>query len=132
MGKINSRQKGKSGELELVHYLKDRGYDDARRGQQFKGSPDSPDIECESLGQYHIECKRVERLQLYSAMEQSEADAGEHQTPIVFHRKNRKDWLVILRADDFMDMVGALERGGRAEETKAVSASQGGFGKEEI
>lgn len=128
MGKINSRQKGKAGELELVHFLKKYGYDDARRGQQFKGSPDSPDIECESLREYHIECKRVERLQIYNAMEQASQDAGQDQTPVVFHRKNREGWLTILHSSDFMDMVKELQQLRslvNAEETKTVQTQEG-------
>tara|TARA_Y100000310_G_scaffold321537_1_gene379279 strand:+ start:434 stop:664 length:231 start_codon:yes stop_codon:yes gene_type:complete len=34
---VNSRQKGKRGELEVVHLLKEYGFE-ARRGQQFKGT----------------------------------------------------------------------------------------------
>jgi Holliday junction resolvase len=123
MGKINSRQKGKVGELELVQFLKRYGYDDARRGQQFKGSPDSPDIECESLAEYHIECKRVERLQIYSAIEQANGDSGESQIPVVFHRKNRESWLTVMYSSDFMEMVKELQElraKVNAQETQAI------------
>ena len=34
---LNSKQKGKAGELELAHILKDYGYD-TRRGQQYCGA----------------------------------------------------------------------------------------------
>jgi Holliday junction resolvase len=101
---VNSKQKGKRGELELAHWLTDRGYP-ARRGQQFKGGEDSPDVVCESLGFLNIECKRTERLKIYDAMKQSIADAGEDQTPIVFHRKNGEEWLTILRAEDLIKLL---------------------------
>lgn len=102
--KINSRAKGADGERELAHYLNEKGYE-ARRGQQFSGGADSPDVICPSLP-FHIECKRVERLQLYEALEQAIRDAGEGgKVPTVFHRKNRKDWVVILKADDFLQLV---------------------------
>ena len=58
--KINSKQKGKRGELELVHELESFGLH-AERGQQFKGSPDSPDVTCKELCDFHIEVKRNER-----------------------------------------------------------------------
>lgn len=100
----NSRAKGARGELELSKFLTERGHE-ARRGQQFKGTPDSPDIECESLKDYHIECKRVEALRLYPALKQAEADSGLNQIPVVFHRKSREKWVVILDADDFLNLV---------------------------
>lgn len=99
--KINSRAKGCRGELELAHILSLRGFE-AKRGRQFKGSPDSPDIECEALAPFHIECKRVEALSLYKAMSQSEKDCGSHQLPIVMHRKSGQEWLAILKLDDFL------------------------------
>jgi Holliday junction resolvase len=100
MGKA-SRDKGKRGERELVNWLKDHGYA-ARRGQQFQGSPDSPDVICDELGKYHIEVKRRETLSLYPAIDQAADDAGEDQTPVVFHRRNGKPWLVIQRAEDWL------------------------------
>jgi len=102
--KINSRAKGQKGELELSHYLNEKGYS-ARRGQQFSGGADSPDVICPSLP-FHIECKRVERLKLYEALKQAMRDSeGGDKVPTVWHRKNREEWVVILRADDFLDLV---------------------------
>ena len=101
---VNSRQKGKRGELELVHWLKDKGIM-ARRGQQFKGTPDSPDIECEYLRKFHIEVKRVERLNLYEALEQAENDKDKNEVATVWHKKNRKEWVVILDADEFIKLL---------------------------
>lgn len=51
----NSCAKGKSGELQLAKLLTSLGYP-ARRGQQFKGTKDSPDVVCDSI-KAHIECK---------------------------------------------------------------------------
>jgi hypothetical protein len=45
---MNSRNKGKRGELEAAHMLTHEGFP-ARRGQQFSGGTDSPDVVCESL-----------------------------------------------------------------------------------
>lgn len=101
---INSRQKGASGERELAAYLREHGYE-ARRGVQYHGGSDSPDVV--GLPGIHIECKRVERGQLYDWLDQAIADAGTDRVPVVFHRRNRREWVVILRADDFV----ALHRG---------------------
>jgi len=103
--KINSKKKGSRGELELVHHLIDRGFD-ARRGQQFKGTPDSPDIVSEMLTKagIHIECKRVEAGNLYNWLEQASEDAGS-AVPVVMHRRSDKRWVAILDLDDFLRFV---------------------------
>ena len=54
----------------------------------------------------HIECKRVERLNLYEAMRQAQRDAERFQdgAPCVFHRRNRKPWLVTMQLTDWMEL----------------------------
>ena len=100
---MNSRQKGKRGELEAAHFLTDQGFP-ARRGQQFSGSADSPDLVCEVLPGIHFEIKRTERTDLYGWLAQATADAG-GKMPVVLHRKNESRWLVILHAEDFLALV---------------------------
>lgn len=96
---INSRQKGKRAENELAHILRDYGYD-TRRGQQYCGANGDADV-VGILG-LHIECKRVERLNIEDAIAQSERDAREGEIPVVMHRKNNCKWLVTLSLDEFM------------------------------
>ena len=98
---VNSRAKGARGEVELAHILQSYGYD-THRGQQYHGGPDSPDVT--GVPGLHIEVKRVERLDLDAAMEQSIRDAGEGEVPVVIHRKSRKLWKVTLLLSDFMEM----------------------------
>lgn len=98
---MNSRRKGAVGEREIAKYLRDHGYD-AHRGQQYKGGADSPDVT--GIPGYHIEVKRVERLDLNAAMEQSIRDAGD-DIPIVVHRRDRDYWKVTMRLDDFMQLI---------------------------
>lgn len=102
-----SKQKGKRGEREVVHLLRGHGYE-ARRGQQFQGSPDSPDVIAEDFHDCHIEVKRTEALSLYTAMEQAKADASSEQRPIVFHKRNGKEWLVIMEAEEFLNLLDSL------------------------
>ena len=97
---INSKQKGKSGELELVHKLNDYGYN-CRRTNQFCGNTGQAD-DVVGLDYIHIECKRVEKLNIDEAIEQAVRDTKDDKLPTVFHRKNRKDWLVTMKLDDFM------------------------------
>lgn len=98
---VNSRRKGKEGELALAKILRERGYD-ARRGQQFKGGADSPDVI--GLPGVHIECKRVERLDLAAAYEQSFRDAADGEIAAVFHKKNREPWMVTVSLEDFFKL----------------------------
>lgn len=98
---INSRQKGARGERELAKVLKAYGYD-CRRGQQYCGANGDADVV--GLPSIHIECKRVEKLNLYDAMAQSKAEAKENEMPVVMHRKNNCDWLVTMRLEDWIEI----------------------------
>jgi len=97
---VNSKQKGKRGELEFCRYLKDKGYE-ARRGQQYKGTSDSPDI-ISNLDSLHFEVKRTEKLSVYKALEQAKQDCGD-KIPVVVHRRNNKPWIAIVYADDMFE-----------------------------
>lgn len=98
---MNSRQKGAAGERELAKALRSHGFE-TRRGQQYCGSNGDADVV--GLPGVHIECKRVERLNLEDAMAQSRADARSGEIPVVMHRKNNCKWLVTLSLDDFMTL----------------------------
>lgn len=102
---MNSRNKGAAGERELAAKLREYGYQ-CRRGQQYSGANGDADVI--GLPGIHIECKRVEKLNLHDAMMQSVRDAKDGETPTVFHRKNNKEWLVTLRLDDYIKMYGGI------------------------
>lgn len=97
---MNGKKKGKAGELELAKILRGYGYE-AKRGVQYKGGSDSPDVV--GLEGIHIECKRVENLNIYNAVEQADRDCGENM-PVVMHRRNNKPWLATLHLEDFMKL----------------------------
>jgi virulence-associated protein VapD len=99
--KINSRNKGKRGELELSSKLKEFGFD-TRRGQQYCGADGAADVV--GLPKIHIEVKRVEHLNIYNALSQAISDAKPDAIPAVFHRKDRCEWLVSLRLEDFIEI----------------------------
>lgn len=94
------REKGKRGERELANLLKSYGYD-CHRGQQYCGINGNADVV--GLLEIYIECKRVERISIDAAMEQAINNAQESQCyPTVFHRKDRRDWLVTMRFIDWI------------------------------
>lgn len=98
----NSRAKGKRGELELAEFFRLNGVA-ARRGQQFHGGADSPDLVTDLDDEYHFECKRVEAGNPYDWLAQAIRDAGPGKIPVVCHRRNGKDWIAILRLEDFIN-----------------------------
>lgn len=100
--RINSRHKGKCGELELAAFLRERGIQ-ARRGQQFSGGPDSPDVVTDLAG-VHFESKRCERGNPYEWLAQAIKDAA-GKLPVVAHRRNRQDWIAILPLDALLDLL---------------------------
>lgn len=114
--KMNSRRKGAAGERELARILRnDYGYKDAKRGQQYCGINGNADV-VDALPGIHIECKRVERLNLYEAMSQAKRDAREDELPAVFHRKNHSEWVVVMTLDDFMNLYREWEAGHELKE----------------
>lgn len=95
----NSRDKGKRGELELSHKLQEFGFD-CRRGQQYCGANGDADIV--GLDGIHIECKRVQALNVSKAVEQAKSDAKNGDMPVVMHRKDRENWLVTMELDTWV------------------------------
>lgn len=104
MGKT-SREKGKRGEREVAAFLRSEGYD-AHRGVQYHGGPESPDVV--GLPGIHIEVKRTERFDLYGALAQSKGDAGKDM-PIVVHRKNECEWVVVQPLKDWIELYRSWE-----------------------
>jgi Holliday junction resolvase len=98
---MNSRAKGARGELELAKKLREYGYE-CRRGQQYCGANGDADVI--GLPGIHIECKRVERLNIDEAMLQAIRDRRKGEYPAVFHRKNNGKWMVTMLLDDWQEI----------------------------
>jgi hypothetical protein len=104
--KINSKAKGAVGERELAKKLREYGYG-CRRGQQYNGL-DGDDVV--GLPGIHVECKRVEKLNLHDAVDQSKRDCNykalpfEDKLPAVFHRKNNCEWLVTMPMSAWIEL----------------------------
>ena len=101
----NSKQKGARGEREVASKLREYGYN-CRRGQQYNGLEGDDVV---GLPNIHIEVKRVEKLNIYDAIDQATRDAREGELPVVFHRKNNKKWLVSLPFEVFMEIYKESE-----------------------
>lgn len=100
----NGRAKGKRGELEFAHLLEGLGCE-ARRGVQYSGGADSPDVVCPSIPSVHFEVKRTEKFYLYKALEQAMNDAGDKKLPIVVHRQNGQQWVAVMNVTDLMTLL---------------------------
>lgn len=97
-----SQRKGADGERELVGILQDHGYNCQRGGSMTFG--EVPDVT--GLPGVHIEVKRVEKLNVSEAMQQAIRDSGRMKDgiPALFHRRNRKPWLVTMRLTDWLQL----------------------------
>lgn len=120
MGKA-SRNKGKAGEREVARLCREYGYD-TKRGQQYSGRGEDDVV---GLPGVHIEVKRVERLNLHAAMEQSIRDA-KGDIPIVVHRMSREPWMVTMRFEDFMTMFRVSIRTTLADRDYVLSCNSVG------
>ena len=108
MGRM-SRQKGKRGEREAAAELAVVFGCEARRGVQYQGGPDSPDVVLEGVA-VHVECKRTETLNVYKALEQAKTDAPPTHVPFVWHRRNGRESVVIVETSRLMDLAREITK----------------------
>jgi Holliday junction resolvase len=105
---MNSKQKGNRGEREWAAFCREQGFD-CRRGQQYNGLEGEDVI---GLPYMHQEVKRVEKLNIQDALDQSEKDMCikyfgpelKDMFPIVAHRRNNEKWKVTMYADDWFNL----------------------------
>lgn len=105
---LNSRRKGKVGELEAAQFLREVFGWTTRRSQQHSGTADSADLRVEQTPQLWWEVKRVERLNVPRTMRVAVAQAG-RRTPVLMHRPSRSEWLLTIRVIDLPVLVHAFE-----------------------
>ena len=123
-----SRNKGKRGEISLMHILRDfYGYD-VRRGYTFQHESDLV-----GLPGIHVECKNMSKPNVYAAYEQAVEEAQKRQDgiPVVFVHKdgdgskdNVNGWKVYLSLADFMDLYGAWNDGKRMDKTSQENSEE--------
>jgi hypothetical protein len=94
----SQREKGKAGEREAAGEWSRLFCVPARRGVQYHGGPEAPDI-VTGHENIHVEVKRTESGNPYLFMAQAKAECGE-KIPVVLYRRNKKKWLLVVELDD--------------------------------
>lgn len=122
----NGRAKGCRGEREGAQEWARVTGCQARRGQQFAGGTDSPDI-VHDCGDIHLEVKRVERGNPYVWMDQAVRDCG-GKIPLVLTRRNGKPWLAIVRLDDVPGLAKEIAQKAQALGGGSLSCPVSGEG----
>lgn len=109
---INSRRKGKVGELEAAAELNRVAPGaQARRSQQHSGTESASDLIAPGLPGLWLEVKRVQSLNIQRVMEKSLEQCGS-LAPVLLHRKNGTDWLVTCRLSDLGRVAQEVTRAG--------------------
>lgn len=117
---INSKRKGKKGELYVVNRFKEYGYE-CNRTAQFKGNTGRAD-DIEGIDYIHAEVKFVEKLNLTEAMNQAIRDSlasDRKAMPTVFHKKNYHELMVTMRFTDWIKLYNEYYSSMKLEERKA-------------
>jgi Holliday junction resolvase len=94
---VNSKRKGADGERLAAKYLCSLGFD-ARRGCQFSGGPDSPDLVVTDLPNVHIEVKfgvaglDLGTAKLDKACDQADSECGGKAWCVLWKPKGARQW----------------------------------------
>lgn len=98
-----SKRKGANAERELANIIRENWGYPVQRGKVFYHESDLV-----GLKGIHIECKRVERLNVSQAYKQAvlEAEIRNDGMPAVFHRKDGEGWMVTMSLEDWMELYG--------------------------
>jgi hypothetical protein len=100
----NSRRKGASAELDVLHLGQDHGFAVTKRSRMYRAGHD---LDWPLLGvDRRVEIKR-------HAAGQSRLYAWLAPVYCVIHRGDRREWLVTLRLRDAIEVAKAAERGSR-------------------
>lgn len=111
----SSRRKGASGEREACVALT------ALTGAEWKrslvqtrlGGCEAPDVVCAQCPGLQTEVKRGKRnLNLWGALKQATEDAGEDRLPWVVARRDREEWVALVRLEDLPELCRRLGLGG--------------------
>jgi Holliday junction resolvase len=96
------RRKGHDFEREVVHFFREVGLE-ARRGLQYQPNSRAPDV---IAPPFAVECKASKRPSYRQAWETAALLAEEGTIPIAVLKEPRKEALVVISLEDFLDLVG--------------------------
>jgi Holliday junction resolvase len=107
---VNSKQKGSRRERELASILRDKGYTDARRTQQYCGNTgDASDVV--GLPHIHCEVKGTQVTTINKFIKQAKRDSkNKDDIPTVFYKRNNEPWLVVMDIDDWFEFYTAWKK----------------------
>jgi hypothetical protein len=109
---LNSRQKGKRGELEACKTLRNLFGWSTRRSQQHCGTVESADIQVRETPGLWWEVKRVQSLNIPKAVATAVSQCG-GRLPVLLHRRNDHEWLVTIRLSDVQKFSREIEGASR-------------------
>ena len=108
---INSRRKGKVGELEAAETLRELfGWDCTRTAQHCGNSEDSADLRVLNTPALWYEVKRVNALNVPRTMKKA-ADQCGRRCPVLLHRTDRSPvgWLLTIKLSDLPRLAHAFD-----------------------
>ena len=75
---------------------------EVRRGLQYRGGVEAPDVECPV---FWIEAKRGKKPNMRAALKQAAEGAPKGRIPVAIVRDDRAEATVTLSLDDFLELV---------------------------
>jgi hypothetical protein len=103
-----SLKKGKTFELWVSKWLKSTFNCEARRGQQYSGTETTHDIKTDLP--LAIECKRTESINCYRFLNQAKEEAHANEIPVVIHKKNHHEPIIILELSNLAKISQILAK----------------------
>lgn len=107
MSKINARQKGHAFERENMHLFREVGYEKCVTSRSESKNLDDMGIDLVYTGEFDVQCKRVEKLNVSKVMDGMPKRDG--KIPLVFHKQNRYPALVTMKREDFFMLVKRMK-----------------------
>lgn len=98
---INSRAKGKRAELQLCRILTETWPTAGRNLDQF-GDQKMDVINTPGV---HWQCKHVERLNIWGALEQAISESAPTDLPVVAFKRNRTAWYGALELEELIALI---------------------------
>lgn len=98
------RNKGKNGELEVVHLLRAHGWALAKRTSDGTAQAARGDI-ANGPPEVHFEVRRRESVNIWACLDKAEREASPGYLPVVAFRRNRSPWYAALPLDALLSLL---------------------------